>query len=55
MYEERNKKKLVTRSEKDSGAVVVVQLAEWRLPTPEVCGSNLVIGKFYAEYLFSVN
>ena len=55
MYEERNKKKLVTRSEKDSGAVVVVQLAEWLLPTPEVCSSNLVIGKFYAEYLFSVN
>ena len=26
-------------------AVVVAQLVEWSLPTPEVCGSNPVIGK----------
>ena len=28
-----------------SWAVVVVQLVEWSLPTPEICGSNLVFGK----------
>ena len=27
------------------GAVVVAQLAEWSLPTPEICGSNPNIGK----------
>ena len=27
--------------------VVVAQLAEWSLPTAEVCGSNRVIGIFY--------
>ena len=26
-------------------AVVVVQLVEWSLPTPEVCGSNHAMGK----------
>ena len=28
-------------------AVIVAQLAEWLLPTPEVRGSNPVIGKMY--------
>ena len=28
------------------GTVVEAQLAEWLLPTPEVRGSNPVIGKF---------
>ena len=28
-----------------NGAVVVAQLVEWSLPTPEICGSNPVIGK----------
>ena len=27
-----------------SRAVVVAQLVEWLLPTPEVCGSNAIIG-----------
>ena len=36
------------------GAVVVAQLVEWPLPTPEVLGSNPVIGK-YIEQLFTVN
>ena len=31
-------------------AVVVVQLVERSLPTPEVCGSNRVIGKFYTSH-----
>ena len=30
-----------------SWAVVVAQSVEQSLPTPEVCGSNPVIGKFY--------
>ena len=32
-------------------AVVVAQLAEWLLPTPEDPGSNLAIGNFYETYL----
>ena len=31
--------------------MVVAQLAEGLLPTPEVCGSNPVIGKIYFECL----
>ena len=30
--------------------VVVAQLVERSLPTPEVCGSNPVIGKIYMYY-----
>ena len=30
--------------------MVVAQLVERLLPTPEVCGSNLVIGKIYIEH-----
>ena len=30
-----------------SWAVVVAQLVEWSLPTPEICSSNPVIRKFY--------
>ena len=30
-------------------AVVVAQLIEWLLPTPELCGSNPVIGKILIE------
>ena len=30
-----------------SMAVVVVQVIEWSLPTPEIHSSNSVIGKFY--------
>ena len=37
------------------GAVVVVQLVEWWLPTPEVNGSNPIICKFCTEHLFTVN
>ena len=29
--------------------MVVVQLVEWSLPTPEVHGSNGVVGKFYLQ------
>ena len=36
-------------------AVVVAQLVEWLPPTPDVCGSNPVIGKIYIEHLFIVN
>ena len=36
-------------------AVVVAQLVEWSLPTPEVCGLNPVIGQIYIENLFTVN
>ena len=36
-------------------AAVVAQLAERLLLTPEVCGSNPVIGKIYNEHLFNVN
>ena len=31
-------------------AVVVTQWVEWSLPTPEVRGSNTVIGKIYIEH-----
>ena len=34
-------------------AVVVAQLVERSLPTPEVCCSNPVIGKPYITYLLS--
>ena len=34
--------------------VVVTQLAELSLPTPEICGSNPVISEFYIEDLFTV-
>ena len=33
------------------GAVVVVQLAEWLLLTPENMGSDLVIGKFFQHVI----
>ena len=33
--------------------MVVAQLVERSLPVPEVCGSNLVIGKIYIEHLLS--
>ena len=33
------------------GALVVAQLIEQSLPTPEVGGSNRVIGKIYIEHL----
>ena len=36
-------------------AVVVAQLVEQSLPTPEVCSSNPVIGEFLNRTLFSVN
>ena len=36
-------------------AVFVAQLVEGSLPTPEVRGSNPVIGKLYLYYLYSVN
>ena len=34
--------------------VAVAQLAERLLPTPEVQGSNPVIGEIYFEHLFTV-
>ena len=33
--------------------MVVAQLVERLLPTPEICGSNPVIGKIYIEHLLS--
>ena len=33
-----------------SRTVVLAELAERSLPTPEVCGSNSIIGKIYIEY-----
>ena len=33
-------------------AVVVAQLAEWSLPTPEVRNSNPVIGNFFLNQYF---
>ena len=33
-------------------AVVVAKLVEWLLPTPEVCGSNPVIGEIYFEHCY---
>ena len=38
-----------------SGAVIVAQLVEQSLPTPEVRCSNLVISYFYVEHMFTVN
>ena len=35
-------------------AVVVAQLVEQSIPTPEVRGFNLVIGKLYITYVSSV-
>ena len=35
------------------GAVVVAQLIERSLPTPEVRGSDPVIGKIYIEHYFN--
>ena len=35
-------------------AVVVDQLVERLLPTSEVRGLNLLIGKFYIDYLFTL-
>ena len=29
------------------GPQLVAQLVEWSIPTPEICASNPVIGKFY--------
>ena len=37
-----------------NGAVVVAQLVEWSLPTPEDCGSKPVIGKNLYR-MFSLN
>ena len=34
-------------------AVAVAQLVEWSLPTPEVRGSNQIIGKNFIERLLS--
>ena len=48
----REKKKTNTAT---AWAVVVVQLVERSLPTPEVRGSNPVIGKIYIEQLLTVN
>ena len=28
-------------------AVVVAQLVDWALPTPDICGSNPIMDKFY--------
>ena len=36
-------------------AVVVTQLVDRLLPTPEVHRSNPVIGNFYIEHLFTIN
>ena len=33
---------------------VVAQSAEWSFLTPEVLGSNLAIGNFYQEHLFTL-
>ena len=33
--------------------MAVAQLVEWSLPTPEVYGSNTVIGKVYITYVLS--
>ena len=38
-----------------SWAVVVAQLVERSLPTPEVCGSNPATAIFYIKHLFPVN
>ena len=48
-YEAENKSRWVLDAHMKtfSRAVVVAQLAEQLLPTPEVRGSNLVIGNFY--------
>ena len=35
--------------------MIVDQMVEGSLPTPEVRGSNPVIGKLYLYYLYSVN
>ena len=35
--------------------VVVTQLVEWSIPTPEVRGSNPVISKTSIEHLYTVN
>ena len=35
--------------------VVVAQLTEQLLPTPEICGSNPVIGSFFTELVFNVS
>ena len=37
-----------------SWAVVVAQLAVWSLPTPEVCGSNPVLGIEHLPFLLTV-
>ena len=33
----------------------MAQMAEWLLPTPEVRGTNPVIGQIYIEHLFTNN
>ena len=43
------------QSDKGSRAVVVAQLVERLLLTPEVHGSNQITGKFYIKHLFTVN
>ena len=35
-------------------AVVVAQLVERSPPTPEVCGLNAVVGKFYVKIILTV-
>ena len=43
-------------SSQDGWAVVVTQLVEWSLLTPEICGSSPVISKtFYIEHLFTID
>ena len=36
-------------------AVVVAQMVERSIPTPEVHGSNPVVGKLYITYTYTVN
>ena len=47
MSRPKNRGRKITESIKSTWEVVVVQLVEWSLPTPEVRGSNPVIGKIY--------
>ena len=42
------------REESNLRAVVVPQLVDRSLPARKDCASNLVIGKFYIEYLFTL-
>ena len=35
--------------------MILAQLVEWPLPTPEVCSSNATIGKLQITYIGTVN